>query len=300
MSKKFALKKILVPTDFSETGSLALEHAVHMAKLFNAELLLVHVIGVSETTYDIYNPSAPVRSLEDIQAVVNQRLGELAEKIKKEQQLEAETICSSGFVANEITGLAKEKEVDLIIMGTHGANGFQEYFIGSNAHKTVTIATCPVLTVQSHIKTPGFKEIVLPIDDTLHSRQKVDYAIELAKKYGSRIHLLGLLPSKETIDKNKFDIKLDAVEAALKQAGITYVRKVVEDKNVAAKAMDYSNYVGADLIVIMTDHESQITGMFMGAFAKQIVNHSKIPVMSIKPVEGKFESIDLTGAASPY
>jgi nucleotide-binding universal stress UspA family protein len=298
--KKFEVKTILVPTDFSETGLLALEHATYMAKLFGARLLLLHVVEVADTTFDIYNPASPVRSLNDIQAIVNQRLFELAAKIKKESGIHAETICSTGRTAHEIADLAKERGADLIIMGTHGASGFEEYFIGSNAHKTVTIAPCPVITVQTHIKTPGFRTIVLPIDDTLHSRQKVDTAVTLAKKYGAHLHILGLMPSTDKVDRNKFDIKLDAVEEVVKQAGVPYTRKVVEDRNVAAKAMDYSNYVGADLIVIMTDHESQLTGMFLGPFAKQIVNHSRIPVMSIRPVEGQYESIDLTGVANPY
>jgi nucleotide-binding universal stress UspA family protein len=298
--KKFEVKKILVPTDFSETGLLAIDHAAHMAKLFSAQLILLHVIEVAETTFDIYNPSAPVRSISDLQVIVTQRLSDLAGKIRNEHGITPEILCSSGRTAHEIADIAAEKEADLIIMGTHGASGFEEFFIGSNAHKTVTIAPCPVITVQTHVKTPGFREIVLPIDDTLHSRQKVDTAVELAKKYGSRIHIVGLMPSSDTVDKNKFGIKLDAVEDAVKRANVPYVRKTFEERNVAAKAMDYSNYVNADLIVIMTDHESHLTGMFIGPFAKQIVNHSRIPVMSIRPVEGRYESIDLTGVASPY
>jgi nucleotide-binding universal stress UspA family protein len=66
----------------------------------------------------------------------------------------------------------------------------------------------------------------------------------------------------------------------------------VNGTNIAVEAMNYSDKIGADLIVIMTDHESHLTGIFLGMFAKQIVNHSKIPVMSIKPVETPFQAFD--------
>ena len=93
-------------------------------------------------------------------------------------------------------------------MGTHGANGIGEFFIGSNAHKTVTLAPCPVITVQGNSKKLGFRKIILPIDDSIHSRQKVNYAITIAKKYAAKIDILGLIEKGEGTDKNKFEIKI--------------------------------------------------------------------------------------------
>jgi nucleotide-binding universal stress UspA family protein len=64
--------------------------------------------------------------------------------------------------------------------------------------------------------------------------------------------------------------------------------------------MNYAKKIKADLITIMTDHESNLTGMFLGGFAKQIINHSRIPVMSIRPIEGYMESTNFTSAGNPY
>ena len=69
---------------------------------------------------------------------------------------------------------------------------------------------------------------------------------------------------------------------------MSYVRKVIKADNIAKEAMKYAEEVNADLLAIMTDHESNLTGMFMGAFAQQIVNHSSVPVLSIKPIKGAF------------
>jgi nucleotide-binding universal stress UspA family protein len=298
--KKFNIQKILIPTDFSETGLLAIEHGAFMARLMKADLYLLHVLEVNEYAYDIPEPILRLTNLESLQTIVGKKMEEVSENIHKEYGIKPVTMCSTGRIASEVVTYADENKIDLIIMGTHGASGFEEYFMGSNAHKVVSRAHCPVITVQTHSKKLGFKDIVVPIDNQMHSRQKVNFAIEMAKSYGSRIHILGLLESHEDHDAEKFSIKMDSVEDLVKKSELPYLRKTVEGSNLALTAMEYSDSVNADLIVIMTDQESALTGIFLGPFAKQIVNHSKIPVMSIQPVEGQYDSIDLTGNARIY
>jgi nucleotide-binding universal stress UspA family protein len=197
--------------------------------------------------------------------------------------------------------LAQKEKTDLIIMGTHGAKGFEELFIGSNANKVIDLAPCPVLTIQTHAAKPGFTNIVLPIDRSLHSREKVAMAIGLAKAYGSKIHVLGLLEEgTEENEYGKLQIVLDQVQHALENAEIMFTRHTVKGTHLAAEALKYGTTVGADLVIIMTDHESALTGLFMGPLAKQIINHSRIPVLSIKPNYGSFESLDLSGGYSAY
>ena len=79
--KIFQIKRILIPTDFSETGMLAIEHAALMAHLFNAELLLLHVIEITETSYSIYNPAVTIRNLDEVQNIVESRLSTLSKNI---------------------------------------------------------------------------------------------------------------------------------------------------------------------------------------------------------------------------
>jgi leucyl-tRNA synthetase len=90
------------------------------------------------------------------------------------------------------------------------------------------------------------------------------------------------------------------LKIAVKKANLAYVLKISKIKNFAKAVMNYSKKTKADLISIMTDHESNLTGMFLGAFAKQIINHSKIPVMSIRPIEANYESVDLMGISNPF
>jgi nucleotide-binding universal stress UspA family protein len=277
---------------------LAIEHGAYMARLFAAELHLLHVLEVNEYAYDIPEPVLRLAKLDSLQDIVGKKMAEVVQNIQKDYGIQAISLSSTGRIATEIVNYAEEKKIDLIVMGTHGASGFEEFFMGSNAHKVVNRANCPVISVQTHAKVLGFKNIVLPIDNTLHSRQKVDYAIELAKHYKSTIHILGLLESHEDNDEGKFNIKVDSVVDAIHKADLPYTRKIVEGDNLAVAAMDYSKSINADLIMIMTDHESALTGMFIGSLAKQIVNHSRIPVMSIKPEEGAVSSYNPSGSPS--
>jgi nucleotide-binding universal stress UspA family protein len=295
----FKVKNILIPTDFSKTGLLALEHASFMGRLFKANLYLLHVIETDKLSYSVYDAEINLPTIKEIDTIVLKKLNDIAVKLKKEFSLTVKVLCSHGSISAEIVEAVNANDIDLVIMGTHGISGFDELFIGSNAHKTVTICPCPVISVQSHAKKIGFTNIVVPINDDLHSRQKVDYALTLAKKYNSKIHILGLLDKNGDTDPLKLKIKLESVEKVVKKTGLTYECKTVTDDNQAAATLKYSKKVKADLIVVLTGHESKLTGIFLGAFAKQIVNHSKIPVMSIRPIEGNFDSISLA-AASPF
>lgn len=295
--KKQTIKRILIPMDFSETGQLALEHAAFMASLFKADLYLLHVMELFEYPYTLYDPLLAVPSEDDkFQKYIDSAMSEEAQKIRTQYGLNVIPIIKRGRVVAELAEVAKENEIDLIVMGTHGAKGFEEFFLGSNAHRTVTISPCPVITIQTHAQKTGFTNIVVPIDNTLHSRQKIDHVIELASCYGAFVHLLGLM--KEEDNEKKFMIKIESVEKLLKKCRIGYESKIIRGVNLAVEAMKFSDEVKADLIIIMTEHESNLNGIFLGGFAKQIINHSKIPVMSIRPIEGPYESLPV--GSNPY
>jgi nucleotide-binding universal stress UspA family protein len=292
----FQLQKILVPVDFSETGMLALEHAGHMAGLAKADLILLHVLPANEYHFEIPEPELHIQSYDRVNAIVEERLNEAVDSLRERHGVKARSLSARGSVTREIIELANEEQVDLIVMGTHGAKGFEELFIGSNAHKVVSVAKCPVITVQTHATRIGFTNIVLPIDRSAHSREKVNIALRFADLYDAKIHILGLLENSEEHENNKLQIVLDQVQHAVEQAKLRFSRQTVKGTNLAYEAMRFGPQVNADLIVIMTEQESTLTGVFLGPRAKQIVNHSRIPVMSIKPKEALLSDFNLDGS----
>jgi nucleotide-binding universal stress UspA family protein len=291
------IENILIPTDFSKTGSLAVEHAAFMASLCKADLYILHAIEIPDAAFNIYSPLALVDNFNVIEKHANDELEKLSAKLRKLYSIKVKAFCVRGRAAEEIVEAVKKNNIDLVIMGTHGAQGFNEYFIGSNAHKTVMICPCPVITIQAKTNKTGFSNIVLPIDDSFKSRQKVDFTILLARAFGAKIHILGLFDTNES-DPKTFKVKLASVEKAVLKSGAPYVCKVVKGTNLAKSALSYSKKVKADLISVLTNHESKLNGIFLNGFAKQIVNHSRIPVMSMRPKQGIYDAVSLAGSNS--
>jgi nucleotide-binding universal stress UspA family protein len=295
----FNPRKILIPIDFSETAMLAMDHAAYMAKMFKAELILLHVQEKHWNPFNIIEPEVTLELPSDIIQRMERKLKEMAEDLKTKHGIVVSDIFSTGNVTTEIVDIAKEEGADLIVMGTHGVSGFEEFFIGSNTFKVVTTASCPVISFQTHSKTLGFKNIVLPIDNSDHSRQKATHALVLAKHYGSTVHVAGILmDDEEDVDVKKFNIKIDQVETFFKKHNIPVTKATVKGNNQAVMTLDFAKSKGADLVMIMTDQKEK--NSFLSTYAQQIVNHSKIPVMSIRPVEGHYESPFLNAPGNPF
>ncbi len=284
--KSFKIEKILIPIDFSETSMLAFEHAVYTAKLFHAELVLLHVVEKHWENFSIVVPEMRIDQPDNIIKSVEKRLEEIAANIRSVHGIKSTCITSDGTIFSEIISVSKEHNVDLIMMGTHGTSGFAEFFVGSNAYKVVTSAECPVISVQTHAQKLGFKDILLPIDDSAHSRQKVNHAIVLARHFSAKLHIVGLADFNDVIELHKFEIKLEQIEDYIKKCDLTCTKEIVHGKNQAKLTAEYAQATGTDLIIIMTDQDENLTGRLMGSYAQQIVNHSKIPVMSIQPFLG--------------
>ncbi|MBL7883162.1 MAG: universal stress protein [Bacteroidia bacterium] len=285
--KAFVIKKILIPMDFSETALTAIEHAAFTAQIFKADLVLLHVAEKTWEKFSIVSPELRVEAPTDFVKAIEKRLEDIAAGIRSKYGVKSTCITTEGNIFSEIVNVSKEHEVDLVVMGTHGTSGVVEFFVGSNTYKVVTESICPVISVRAHANKVGFKDIVLPIDDSKHSRQKVNHAIVMAKQFASKIHILGLAEGDDATEMKKFELKLEQIEEYLKKNDVLYSRKVINGGNQAKATYEYAKEINADLIVIMTDQDETLTGRLLGTYAQQIINHSKIPVMSIQPVESE-------------
>lgn len=277
------LEKILIPIDFSETSLLAVEHGAYVAQAFGAELVLLHVVEKHWEKFNIVVPEMRIAAPDDIITIIEKRLEELAKSIFLEYSVKSYCITANGTIFSEILSISKEQEIDLIVMGTHGTSGVVEFFLGSNAYKIVNSSDCPVLTVNTHAEKVGFDSIVLPIDNSAHSRQKVNKAIAMAQHFSSTIHILGLADFTDEKELGIFEIKIEQVEAYIRKCNIACTQHIVKGNNQATMTLDYAKQMNTSLIVIMTDQDENISGRLLGTYAQQIVNHSIIPVMSVQP-----------------
>jgi nucleotide-binding universal stress UspA family protein len=291
MQKDFNIRKILIPFDFSETAELSLEHAVFMAKLLKAEIYLLHI--VETTTFPSSISHAFSGFEKKVEEASNEKLKELADKLHVEHGIQVHIITEVGKIYKRIVHTAKQAHIDVIVMGTHGASG-SSYIIGSNTTRVVQEAPCPVISVQTHAKKIGFTKIALPIDDSPESRQKVNFAMELAQHYNSKIVVVGLMRSGNEDYQRKFKIKIEQVEGFLAEHGVDTDIVYKQGDDLAKNTLLAANEMDADLVVIMTEQEASITGLLMGTYATKIINGSKIPVMTIRPAEIDPERITVT------
>mgnify|MGYP000938509345 CR=1 FL=1 len=291
MQKDFHIKKILIPYDFSETADLSLEHAVFMAKLLKADITLLHIVETLTFTSAISHALSGFEK--KVETASNEKLQELADKIHSENGITVHVLTDVGKIYKRIVHNAKQSHSDIIIMGTHGSSGGSTV-VGSNTAKVVMESGIPVVSVQTHSKKVGFTKIVLPIDDSPESRQKVNFAMEVAQAYNAHVYVVGMMQSKNEDYQRKFRIKVEQVIEFLDQHNVICEAKFVTGDDLAKLTLSTAEELDADLIVIMTEQEPSITGLLLGTYATKVVNQSKIPVMTIRPAEIDPDRITVT------
>jgi nucleotide-binding universal stress UspA family protein len=276
---------ILVPTDFSDVASSALGHAIKVAQVYNNEITLLNIIdeGLFGGIFGGGNQSELVKE------AVQNRLENIAAEVKSKHGISVHTRIGSGRIYKTIAQIANEENFDSVIMGSHGANGIEQV-IGSNASRTIQSVEVPVVVVKNHSVGEGYKKIIMPMDLSIESRQKTDWAIHVGKKFNSEIHVV-YQGSHDEFTQNRIKANVKSVESKLSQNGVQFKDVEIEDRlleNYATEIMNYAEKANADLILIMTDLDFGITDMLRGTYTQQIVNRSNTPVMCIHPKETGF------------
>jgi nucleotide-binding universal stress UspA family protein len=263
-----------------------------MAKLLQAEITLLHIVETVSFTSAISHAFGGFEK--KIETATTEKLEEIARGIHLKSGVSLKIRSEVGRIYKTICQVAKEIDADIIVMGTHGASGYQKFSVGTNTSRVVQEAPCPVISVQTHAKNLGFKKIVVPIDESHESRQKVPFAIELARKYGSHIHIVGLVNFNSEDQLRKFKIKVEQVEEWVVQHDLKYDTRYLEGNDLASMTMKAAEDVDADLLVIMTEQEPSLTGFLLGTYATKVVNNSKVPVLSVHPAEVDPDKITVT------
>lgn len=272
-------QKIIVPVDFSGDSINALEHAIFIANTLDFDIRLIHVKGTHKFEVPEYFQdlsSSHTKSINDI-------FGYVIEKYGKGFQNKMEFCIREGRVHTEISNQAKYEDAFLIVMGTHGVSGFEEFFIGSNAYKVVTNAPCPVITIRHGFMRKKTERIVLPIDITNESRQKVPFVADYAQKFGAEVHVISVRELQTPSILSKLEAYVDQVVEVLENKKIKTVSQHIQGDNITNMTIDYANKINAELITITTEQTYSPSNIWLGAYAQQMVNHAPVPVMSIRP-----------------
>ncbi|HKC67398.1 MAG TPA: universal stress protein, partial [Bacteroidia bacterium] len=183
--------KILIPIDFSDVSLEAIKHACLILQYTSGEIILLYVHKKRE----VWDFISPEHERNDTLVInfVSKKMEELAEKLRKENNLLVSVKMSFGNISTEIMKVVEHDKIDLIIMGTRGKDSDNDWFMGSNAYRVITKSKIPVMAVHSSYISPAYENILIPIDTSEHSRQKVDSALYLANKLNAQLHVIGLI-----------------------------------------------------------------------------------------------------------
>jgi len=277
------INKILIPVDFSGTALQAIKHGAFMAQLTKGELILLHV----QKRNDLLNIILPAIKVKNGKKVIMEfltgKLKKLAEETSKKYRVTATPVVSIGNITSEIIRVAKEYKVGTVVMGTRGSDSNNDVFLGSNAYRLLTKSDIPVMTVRTDTTTPGYSSILLPIDTSTHSRQKVNMAIEFARKFGSHIHVLGILGKNEDAHEYKLKVILPQIQKMAKARKLECTAEIVKAGNRAKETLACAKKIKADLIICMRDETTEFSGLILGTYAHQLLNSSIIPLLCIPP-----------------
>jgi nucleotide-binding universal stress UspA family protein len=274
------MKNILVAIDFSKGSIHAFRYALQLANQLQSDVSMVWVDNETGIGSGISKPDNTYRN----EAIKS--FNELISSHGKDFNGEISYKLRRGKVYQEIATMAKMGEAELIVAGTHGVTGFEQYWIGSNAYRIVSYAPCPVITVRfDYPFNHKILKILLPIDATSDTRQKVPYACGLAKDLGASLHILGLHSTALKSLQKKTISNVAYVMQYCKKEKVDFTTSELQTTDVTKAIVNYATSISADIIAIMTEQHRSASGLLLGPQAQQLVNFSPVPVLSIRPKE---------------
>lgn len=276
------MKTIISAVDFSDCSINALEHAVSIAKHSGSDLLMLWVNN-PYTTKTILSSDLSDDLVEEVEHQFTRLINKYSTELPESK---IDYIIREGKVYREVVNQARESDAWLIVAGTHGSSGFEELWMGSNANRIVTAAPCPIITIRSGVEiNRKLERIVMPMDNTMETRQKVPFTSELAAAFDAEVHVLAIYTTSVEEVRDKVLIYAKQAAKYLKENGVRSQIVELEAENLSTVTIEYARKIDANLISIMTEQEKTASNLWLGPYAQQMVHHSPIPVLSIHPKE---------------
>ncbi|QDO92963.1 universal stress protein [Formosa sediminum] len=274
------MKRIMVPTDFSDEAEYATKVAAKFAKKFDCEIHLLHMIDLPVAELDKMHPTySEIPEALYFMKLAAKKFNELLEK-NFLQDITVHHSIKTNSTFQGINETARELDIDLIVMGSHGATGFKEIFIGSNTEKVVRTSEVPVLVIKSSINEFKADDMVFASDFNIENKHTYTEAIKFAEKFNSKIHLL-LVNTPNTFSTSKES--LDRIEKFIEGSDYkNYTINIQNDDTIEKGILNFAEKISADIIGISTNGRQGIAHFFNGSISEDIVNHAVRPVITFK------------------
>jgi len=298
--------RILHPTDFSSASRAALPAALFLAELFDAELLLQHVLVFRSA--DLSQPEAhfpqPEELFEKLRAIAASQLGELLRRGPDQPLRLRELVDRAPDETRGILDRAEDEDVDLIVLGSHGRSGAVHLLMGSVAAEVLRRSHCPVLTVSGRDSARPFTRLerILVADDfSAPARRALDHAAALARRVGAQLDLAHVLEAPE-MPVPPGPAPMGWGSAFYEELEPTVRAGLAEDRDARAAGLTGRDLAlrgrGAlalieevqrepiDLIVQATQGRTGLDRLLLGSFAERLARLSPCAVLTV-PAAGK-------------
>jgi nucleotide-binding universal stress UspA family protein len=275
------MKTILVPTDLSELANNALAVAVDLARVYGAEILLVH-----------YQPFSIARAntVEGSMSMLSY-LDEQEDNDKTELQHIAENpaycdVCISPITVKDAGGVYEamtERGAELIVLGTHGTSGWDELLFGSNAEHIVRHAHCPVLVLKGAVTEFAPKNPIAAID--VDEVLKANWPAYPFNAGGNSLKqfVYASTPNDPIPDRGVHEW----MKEVAKENGITdYELHIRHTRTVESGILNYATERQADLLVLFTHGYTGLRHLLQGSVSEDILNHAPLPVLILRINDG--------------
>lgn len=275
------MKRILVPIDFSDQAKYASKVAASIAKKTNSEIILLHMFDIPPDTIDpasgsnlhggaqnIYYMKGIKREFAKFMALPFFKGIKVIESVRFHKAFEG--------VIEE----SKEKDVDLIVMGSQGASGLKEMLVGSNTEKVVRLSHIPVLVIKKNIDNFEVNDIVFASDFGDESKKTFQNVINYAKLFEAKLHLLFINTIHNFVSTRVLNEKLSSFTNKFEMTN--YTVNVYSDSTIEEGILNFTSEIDADMIAINTHQRSGLYQLFSDNIGKDLANHALKPVITFK------------------
>ena len=275
------MQPIIVAVDFSNTSIHAIEYAISMANKMKSDIHLIWVdkLNAVDSVYPDNSSETRNEAKNRFEEIIVQYGKNLVKGISMDYKLK------KGRIYREVDNLARLVKAELIVTGAHGISGYEEFWIGSNAFRIVTYASAPVITVRHDFNVKkSIDRIVVPIDGSSETIQKLPFVAHLAQLFKSEVHVVATHSSHLSSIQRIAEKYLQMSVSYFQAQEISCVEDSMVSNDITKALLQYAVNVKADLISIMTEQETPVN-ILLGAQAQQMINQSPIPILSIHPQE---------------
>ncbi len=277
ISKREAMTNFIVPIDFSVDSLKGLEWAILFSQKKKINIQMVYVLTNSS------NFQSSVVELEQkyAEAHFKKLVKEYAPTLGNQSKLTY--IVKKGKVYRELVNQVNSFEDAVVSASTHGASGFEELFVGSNALKIMAATEQPVFTLRTNIPDQ-IKRIVVPIKLHLDTRQKAPFVADVAELFDAELHVISISTRNNKRDLARLESYSKQVINYFRKRKLQIVDKTLVGESLPSLTCNYAEAVDADLITIMSS-EIDKWNVFLGSYAQQMLKTATVPLLSITPRE---------------